>query len=204
MDSRFTGRVTRNNPDAKLIRVFVDFDNLKYLNKNNIVTLWKQGAPNSNCKGLVVGKSSKYILIRIPKFGLCSNKVPLGRGFHLTFDSQDLNENIQTGKELIKILVKKRLGIKGQLEKSQKEIKSYTEKIERVNERYELLRRKLLLEWNNQLTYLEEDNSNTLNRFKSLEVRLDEVDHKLERYRVSDSNLKLDRWSLDPKYYYKK
>jgi len=106
--------------------------------------------------------------------------------------------------EGVKILLKKRLGIKGQLEKAEKKLKAHVEKLEGVNRRYDILRQKLEKEWGNELTYLDEDKANTLRYFKELDVRLDEVDHKLEVYRIADENLKLDRWSLDPKFYFKK
>ncbi|RLA64723.1 MAG: hypothetical protein DRQ88_07535 [Epsilonproteobacteria bacterium] len=200
----FSGRVSKNNPDAKLIRVFVEFDNLKYINRKDKLAFWKNGSPSTKCKGYILGKSTQYLLVKIPKYESCARKIPMGRGFYLKFFSQDLVKNIKTGRELMKILLKKRLGIKGQLEKAEKNLKSYVEKIEGVNGRYEILRQKLELEWGNQLSYLDEDKTNTLRYFKELEVRLDEVDHKLEIYRIADENLKADRWSLDPKFYFKK
>ncbi|TDJ06285.1 MAG: hypothetical protein E2O68_05170 [Deltaproteobacteria bacterium] len=200
----FSGRISKNNPDAKLIRVFVEFDNLKYLNRKNKIEFWKSDAPSTKCRGYILGKSTQYLLVKIPKYDICSRKVALGRGHYLKFYSPDLVKNIKTGRELVKILLKKRLGIKGQLEKAEKNLKGHVEKLEGVNRRYDILRQKLEQEWSNQLTYLEEDKTNTLRYFKDLEVRLDEVDHKLEIYRIADENLKLDRWSLDPKFYFKK
>jgi len=200
----FSGRISKNNPDAKLIRVFVEFDNLKYINRKNRIEFWKSDAPSKKCKGYILGKSTQYILVKILKYDICSRKVPLGRGFYLKFYSPDLVDNINTGRDLVKILLKKRLGIKGQLEKAEKNLKGHVEKLEGVNGRYDILRQKLEQEWSNELTYLEEDKANTLRYYKDLEVRLDEVDHKLEIYRISDENLKLDRWSLDPKFYFKK
>lgn len=200
----FSGRISKNNPDARLIRVFVDFDNLKYLNRKNKLELFKSDNPAKRCKGYILGKSTQYLLIKIPKYEICSRKIPLGRGFYLKFYSEDLVQNIKTGRELVKILLKKRLGIKGQVEKAEKKLKAHVEKMEGVNRRYDILRQKLEKEWANELTYLEEDKVNTLRYFKELEVRLDEVDHKLEVYRIADENLKLDRWSLDPNFYFKK
>jgi len=200
----FSGRISKNNPDAKIIRVFVEFDNLKYINRKNKIEFWKNDAPGTKCQGYILGKSTQYLLVKIPKYEICSRKVPLGRGFYLRFYSPDLVKNIKTGRELLKILLKKRLGIQGQLEKAEKNLKGHVEKLEGVNLRYDILRQKLEQEWSNQLTYLEEDKASTLRYFKELEVRLDEVDHKLEIYRVADENLKLDRWSLDPKFYFKK
>jgi len=200
----FSGRISKNNADARLIRVFVEFDNLKYVNRKDKLEFWKSDAPSKKCKGYILGKSTQYLLVKIPRYEICSRKVPLGRGFYLKFYSSDLVSKIKIGRELVKILLKKRLGIKGQLEKAEQQIKGHVEKMEGVNRRYDILRQKLEKEWANELTYLDEDKANTLRYFKELEVRLDEVDHKMEVYRISEENLKLDRWSLDPNFYFEK
>ena len=40
--------------------------------------------------------------------------------------------------------------------------------------------------------------------YKHSQARLSELEHKLQKYRIEDENLKEDRWSLDPKLYFKK
>ena len=73
-----------------------------------------------------------------------------------------------------------------------------------MNLRYKTLRDKLELEWRNELQNLDEDNANTLQNYKQLEIQVAEVDKKLEIYRIGDENLTVDRWALDPRLYYKK
>ena len=150
-EGAFYGRIVKYSPEAKLLKVRVNFDNIKYLNKTNTLKFWKTEIPSFKCQGLLLGKSSYYLLVKISKHEECSQKVPLGRGYYLRFYSPELVKNIKTGQELIKILLKKRIGIKGQLERAEQRIKSHVEKLEVVNQRYEVLRKKLEHEWRDEL-----------------------------------------------------
>jgi hypothetical protein len=66
------------------------------------------------------------------------------------------------------------------------------------------IRQKIEIEWQRELALLEEDKAMSFAEFKNAEARLNEIDVKLEAYRLEDHNLKLDRWSLDPALYQKK
>ena len=63
---------------------------------------------------------------------------------------------------------------------------------------------KLELEWQKELSALEEDKTQSYLDYKKTQARLHELNYKLEQYRVHDQNMKEDRWSLDPELYYKK
>ena len=49
-----------------------------------------------------------------------------------------------------------------------------------------------------------EDKTKSYMTYKHTQSRLNELEHKLQQYRVHDENLTEDRWSLDPKLYFKK
>jgi predicted nuclease with TOPRIM domain len=152
----------------------------------------------------VIGKSNTYLLLKVYKYEYCAKELFIERGSYVKFYSEDLVRNIKIGRELIEILLKKRLGIKGQLEGAKKNLDNYITKVDTVNSRYMVLRDKLEQEWKKEISYLEEDKNTTFGRYKELEIRLDEVEHKLQKYQVGDENLNLDRWSLDPRLYYRK
>jgi len=200
----FSGRVVTTHEDAGLIRVHLEFENLKYLNKKNIVEFWKDNDTHRRCKARVVGKSNTYMLLKVYKYDFCARKLFIERGATVKFYSEDLVANIKTGRELMEILLKKRLGIKGQLEEAKKNLDNYMTKVDAVNKRYEILITKLQMEQKKEISYLDEDKNTTFSRYKELEARLDEVEHKLQRYQVNDENLYQDRWSLDSKLYYRK
>ena len=86
----------------------------------------------------------------------------------------------------------------------EKTLSGFIEKIDVTNKRYELLRQKLELEWQKELSNLEEDKTKSYALLKDAEAKLHDIEFKLQQYRVRDQNLIKDRWSLDPNLYIKK
>lgn len=200
----FSGRVSRLNFKADLMRIKIDFGNVKYLNTKDKVEFWDERDSGKRCKAYVVGKSNDYLLFKVPSINFCKTKVFLSVGAYLKFYSVDLFNNIKMGKSLVDILLKKRLALSGKLRREQKELDSFIEKVNGVNARYQILRDKLEAEWRDQIASLEEDKTTSLRNYKDLEIRLEDLDKKLQRYSIEDKNLKLDRWALDPRLYFKK
>ncbi len=203
-DGLFSGRISTLNASAGLIKVKVDFSNIRYLNKKDQVTFWDQSVELEKCKGLILGKTNEYILIKIPNFQLCEKLAYIKQGAYLKFFSQDLINNLKMGRELIAILKKKRLALLNKVRKNKKEVDSYIEKVDALNGRYDALSLKLRREWKKELSQLEEDRVNALRIYKSSLSNLEDVEFKMERYKVEDENLKVDRWSLDTRLFYKK
>jgi hypothetical protein len=202
--SLFGGRVSRLNGSARLARIRTDFSNIKYLNKKDRLEFWNENAPTLRCQAFLEGKTNDYILVKIPHYDACIRKVHITTGSYLYFDSVDLKQNLSVGKELVGVLQKKRMALTAKKVRYQKELDGFIEKVDATNKRYEILRQKLEIEWQKELAHLEEDKSNAFTQFKDAEARLNEVDTKLEAYRIDDHNLKIDRWSIDPQLYYKK
>lgn len=200
----FSGRVSSFNEESKLVRFKVNFDNIKYLNKMDEIELWVQHQDNFKCTGIIVGRSSNYILVKIPKYKDCDDLSTFSIGRYYYFFSRDLVNNVAMGQELIKVLLKKRLALLGKVGKNEKLIETYMQRVDAVNSRYDILKRKLLAEWKDELARIEDDQQELVRNNEGLKIRLNEVNHKLEKYRVEDENLKLDRWALDPNYYYLK
>jgi hypothetical protein len=194
----FSGRVSKVNRSAEMVRVRVQFDNMKFLNKNDKIEFWLDHNPSRRCEAGIMGKTNDYLLVKIPSFSLCNRKVPFMAGSYIKIFSQDLINNIKVAQDLVELLLKKRMAIESQLNRSEKELDVYVERSESVNKRYQVLRAKLENEWQKELTDLENDKSVSLRNYNDLLIRKGEVDHKLEQYRISDKNLELDRWSLDP------
>ncbi len=96
------------------------------------------------------------------------------------------------------------MALNARLTRYQSEVDGYIEKVDVVNKRFEVLRQKLELEWQRELADLEEDKTRAYQNFKETQARLNDLEFKLRKYRVRDQNLQEDRWSLDPKLYYKK
>lgn len=200
----FGGRISRNNEFAGLLRVRVDFSNIKYLNKRDKVEIWNELNPSRRCPAYVAGKSGQYLLVKVTNYDLCLTFLNFSVGQYHRYFSQDLINNLKMGKELVEVLVKKRLALEGKLRRGQQELDSYIEKVDAVNSRYEILREKLLREWREEIANLEEDRTVSLRNHTDTKLRLEEIQRKLEKYRIEDENLRVDRWALDPRLYYKK
>lgn len=203
-DGVFSGRISSINKKSSLVRIKVSFSNVKYLNKRDKVEFWDQKNKSKRCKAYVAGRSPEYLLVKVPNFEYCFTNLFLIVGAYLKFQSEDLKNNILMGRSLVNILLKKRIALNGKIKKNQISLDSYVEKVDAVSLRYHLLQQKLNNEWKKELANLEEDRLAVYHNFKGLQIRLGDVDHKLEKYKVEDENLKIDRWSLDSRLYYKK
>lgn len=201
---RFSGMISRLNGVARLARIRTDFANIKFLNRRDRLEFWNETYPEQRCIALVEGRTNDYLLIKVADFDNCIRRVHFTTGSYLHFESPDLQRSVSIARELVEILLKKRLAMQAKKERHQRDLDGYVEKIAAVNQRYEILRQKLEIEWQKELGAVSEDKSRTFTEFKSSEARLNEIDAKLEAYRIEDHNLKLDRWSLDPALYIKK
>lgn len=200
----FGGRISRLNGAAKLARIRTDFANIKFFNKRDRLEFWNESYPDQRCISYIEGRTNDYLLIRVPEFQKCVRRVHFTVGSYIKLESKDLEKSVSLAKELINILLKKRLAMKAKKDRHQKDLDGYVEKVAAVNDRYEVLRQKLEIEWQKELALVAEDKAKTFTEFKDAEARMNEIDTKLEAYRIEDHNLKLDRWSLDPALYIKK
>lgn len=200
----FSARVALINPVAQLLRIKTTFKNVKFLNKNDRVEFWNENYPDQKCLGVVQGVSNDYVLFKVPQYKFCVVKVHVTVGSNLRFFSKDMQNNLAIAKELVEILLKKRSALGYRKERQEKDLTAYVEKVDAVNKRFDVLRQKLELEWQKELADLEEDKARTFLQFKNTQARLQDLEHKLEAYRIEDHNLTLDRWSLDPDLYFKK
>jgi hypothetical protein len=200
----FGGRISKINSEINTLRIKVDFANVKYLNVKDKVEFWDEKSDRFKCKAVVIGRTADYLLLKVPEFKYCIQHVYITTGSYFKFYSDDLKNNISMGREVVSILLKKRQAVVGQIEIKDKDLLTHFEKVNAVNARYQTLKDKLEEEWKRELHNLEEDRTYTLRSFKDLERRRDEIDQKLELYKVKDENLTLDRWSLDTNLYFKK
>lgn len=200
----FAGRISHINEQAGLLRLKVEFSNLKYLNAKDQVEFWDQSLPGQRCSSFVAGKSNDYLLLKIPNFDFCRRFVHMGAGAYLHLYSQDLVNNLTMGGELMEILLKRRTAVEGMKSRHERELAAHIEKVNAVNARYEVLRAKLMDEWRREISFLEEDKTTTLRNLEAAQIQLNEVDKKIHVYRIEDDNLKIDRWALDPRQYIRK
>lgn len=200
----FSGYVSRINKKASLIRIKINFENAKYLNKNNRVEFWSELYPERKCKSYLKGRSSNYLLVRVTNYNECAKKVSFAVGSYLRMGSPDLENNLEIGRELVKVLHRKRTALSARKSRYEQDLTVYIEKIDAVNKRYEVLRQKLELEWKKELADLEEDKLQSFEELRRTNSQLNDVEYKMQQYRIRDQNLIEDRWSLDPELFTKR
>ena len=200
----FAGRISKLNEEAKLIRFKIAFDNFKYLNKKDVVEMWNSPDPTRKCKGYLLGKTNDHMLVRVPDYDYCRVFVNFGNGAYMKFYSKDLLNNVEMGREAMRIILKKRLALAGEMKTVTSDLDGYLEKMNVINGRYQVLREKLEKEWREELIALEQDRAELTKVHSELKMRLREIDFKVEQYKIADDNLTLDRWSLDSRQYYRK
>lgn len=200
----FSGRISKLSSQANLVRFKINFENAKFLSKNDRIEVWNPSFPEKKCLGFVEGRSSMYLLVRLPKYKKCKTSVYFTTGSYMQMYSPNLETNLITARELVEILHRKKTAIGARKTRYKKTLNGFIEKIDVTNKRYELLRQKLDLEWQRELSNLEEDKTKSYTLLKQAEANLHDIEFKLQQYRVRDQNLIEDRWSLDPNLFIKK
>jgi hypothetical protein len=200
----FSGRISKINRAISVVRIKVDFDNIKYVNVKDKIEFWDEKNNTLKCKSYVIGRTADYLLLKVTEMKYCEKKLYFTTGAYFKFYSEDLLNNVKMGREVVGILIKKRMGVQGQMDMRNKEILGHMDRINAINARYQTLREKLEQEWQKEVHALDEDKTYSLRSYKDLERRRDEIDQKLEQYKLKDENLTLDRWSLDSNLYFKK
>lgn len=194
----FSGRISRLNPEATLMRVRLEFANSKFLRTNDAVEFWNEGMPMVRCQGAIVGKSGEYFLMRVYEWKLCISKVGFSVGSHVYFESKDLEKTLITAKEMARILLQKRMLLQGQTTMKANDVNDQSSQLENINTRYEAMIERIKNEWNESIKGLTSEKSANQVELNSLKAQLDEIDFQLERYRIEDANFKKDRWAIDP------
>lgn len=203
-EALFSGRISKVSRDSSLVRLRVDFENMKFINQKDKIEFWHEDTPGRRCTSYVEGRSNRYLLLKVSNFKECITKVGFSTGTYLHLYSEDLLKTLYTARDLNDVLIKKRLALSAKEKRYKKEVLAYDERLEILNKRYEVLRKKLELEWQNEINALEEDKSKAMKEYKNAQARLNDVENKMLQYRIEDNNLKEDRWSLDPNLYFKK
>ena len=197
----FKARVSRINTKANMLRLRTDFKNRKYLNKNDIVNLFNGFNKNKKCKGYVLGKTNKYFLFKIPDLASCGAEVKLTTGGVVFVQSDDLRANLEKGHAVVDVLLKKKMAMGFKKKERKKVLESYIDQVAAVNARYKHLRAKLDMEWKKEITDLEEDKSVSLREFKAYELQLEDINEKLQQYKIYSKQDLDDRWALDKEIY---
>ena len=203
----FKGRITKINGEASLIRVKLDFHNMRFINKRDRIEFWPEtveAKKMANCYGTVLGRTDNYLLVKLANWDECNRSVNLALGNYLSMYSPDLANNLMVAKDLMEVLAKKRLATEGRLQRLEKERVIHLDKVQVINDRYSILKAKLEAQWQEEIDKLNSDHKDAEIELQNVRNELHAIDAKMEQYRVDDDNYKMDRWALDSKLYFRK
>lgn len=196
---KFSGTVLSlsTNPQNGILRVKFDFTNRKFLIKGDKVEFYSQNNNANPCIGRVMEKGIKEILIKVHHLDHCILKNPFRIGSVLDFYSQDLIDHIKTAQDVLEILKKKKMALTSKVTRIKNELNGYMDKLSATNEKYTQQTQLIEQQWSKELTQLEEQKLQFINELKDIELRIFDVDLKMEQYFYKDKNWDLDQWSLD-------
>lgn len=204
-DGILIARISRINDRAELIRLRIESKNAKFYSKGDVIEIWSDSGDGKNrCKGKLIGKSIRHLLLKSMNLKMCMNKLALTVGGRVKTYSKDFKKSLKQAQDLFEVMQKKRIAVRLKLNREQQELESYLEKVESINTRYEVLTEKLQQDWKEELRRLENDKIESLRRFKEYEAIMTDLDHKAEKYRIYEEIMEDDRWSLDKKIFSKK
>ncbi|MDB9786630.1 hypothetical protein OAB57_00870 [Bacteriovoracaceae bacterium] len=202
--SEMPGRISKINLLGRLVRIRIRSKNIKFFNKSDRLKFWGYGNSSKQCRGKVAGKTNEYLLVKVPDIELCIKYTSIVVGGKVSVFGRTFTDKIHMANEVVSLLSKKRLAIDGRIRQSEKEMISFYDKIEAVNQRYSILLEKLKGQWKDEIRDLEHDKLTAENAYNHYRIKRDDIDFKLERYRVSNDQLEKDRWALDSQFYYRK
>lgn len=197
----FPGRISKLNPSLSLMRVRMNFSNAKFLRENDSVEFWNEGHPQKKCFGAIAGKSAEYFLIKVTDWNNCVQKVGFSVGAYILFQSSDLEKTLAIARDMVKILLQKRLVLENMLSNKKVKLDDQISQVEAINSNYQAMIERIKNEWNNALKNLQDSKSDSERQVNSYQAQLDDLDFQLEKYRVENENFKKDRWSLDENKY---
>jgi hypothetical protein len=195
--TKFKARLYSVKKEVNLLKFRVDFPNARFLTPGTEVKFRTNLSLGYFCEGVILSKSVNHILLKVPHMENCSRYQNLSQGINADFISADLEKNIISTRELIKVLNKKRMAIFGKLKRVKKRLTSFVERVSAANTRYDTLRHRLETERQEALLALESEKIMDIQNFKNFSSKLDEIDFKLEKYRIYDTNSVDEKWSLD-------
>lgn len=195
----FSGHITQVEKDAHILKVLIDFENMKFLSKGDQVEFWNPTTKSNTCHANVIAKSNKYLLIKLKNYAYCNRTVYFAVGSYLKMSSPDLKDKLLQAIEIGKVLALKEKAQNAKLARLKKKLELTPVDRDLINKRYEVLKEKLELEWQQKLTELEDDKTYLFARYKRAQTDLRSIDNKLYRYNLVDQNLVEDRWALDSK-----
>ncbi len=200
----FSGRLFKTNEVGEFVSFVVDFENMKFLNKQDRVQIWRQENPQVTCSGVLISKTSDVILVKLESLLECQKRIGLSTGSYYRMNSFELESRIEKVSDFYKILIDKEFALRSLILRNEAELSKISSRMNAVNDRYRALELKLKAEWQNDVRLIEEERTQLQRKISEYQISRNDVLFKMEKFKQGESNLKTDRSSLDSKYYFTK
>lgn len=197
--SRFVGRVTDKDDSGKILKIYVENNNTKFLKAGDLVYFKVNNHDDRNfCKASVNGVEDNYFSVYVQDFNGCwSDDKFFPRGLQLNFKTDLMATRVFEASEYRKILLMRKESFVKQLNDinsfvwtfQQQKLKTAIEFDQKIND----LKREKQLALDNLIQKKQEN----LLLQSELIQRLDDMDEDLNHYRVERKENFTDRWNLD-------
>ena len=101
-----------------------------------------------------------------------------------------LKQNLKIAKELIDILLHKKLAVESRMERFKQALNTHPNKVDAIESRYRILQEKLELELAEELAKLEQERLEAYHSYKQSKSKYEDIMYKLEQYKISDDNMR--------------
>jgi hypothetical protein len=200
----FSGRLFKINEVGNFVSFVVDFQNMKFLNKQDRVQMWRQENPQVSCSGVLISKTSEVILLKLNDVQDCQKKIGLATGAYYRMNSFEFESRLDEVEDIYKILIDKEFALRSLILRNESDLSKFESRMKAVNERYKMLESKLKAEWKNDIRLIEEERGQLQKKIVDYQISRNDVLFKMEKYKKGDNNLKEDRSALDSRYFFTK
>ena len=126
--SKFKARIYSADKESGLVKFRTEFSNSRFIVRGTRLKFTSSPGAPYQCEGIVIGRSRHHFLMKVYEIDRCSISQSLTPGISASFTCLDLERNIEATKELVVILNKKKVALRGQMESTKRKLRLFCRK----------------------------------------------------------------------------
>ena len=196
---QFEGRVSDRDQASSILKVQSENENIKFFKAGDKVHFKVQQNPNKDfCQGHIRAVGPEFFTMYVKNLYPCWNEGEyFRRGMILNFETSRLAERVQNASEYRLILLKRREDYFKQLNKVNHFIWSYKQQKVQLAAQYDKKIEELKKKKRRALEGLLSKKNDVASTQRELISQLDNLDEKLEFYRIENHSEEKNRWTKD-------
>lgn len=196
--SKFTGRVTDRDKSTNILKISSENKNIKFFRAGDLVSFTVASRDSNFCKGYVRNVEENFFVIYVKDIYSCWEDTDyFRRGSLLRFQSNQLSLRVREASKHRIILLKRKRDFFRQLNDVNHFVWSYDQQKVLTASDYDLKIVEIEKGKQKALEMLISKKKDQIRIQKELIRRLDELDEKLDHYRIERDDMLVDRWHLD-------